>query len=191
MACRGRPASPCAPAATETERLDPTWARLRGGQGEGLPCLEHLDSDSEVRLPPRLPSGAFASPSALAGGGTGPDCGVEVAGGRAWFRAFGFFLTQVLSASHSGRRDPPNGVVRVDRERPASAGACAVPRGVRSPEASPHTHALFFKIPIGPKMWMEQTLLSPVAREGALNPSVCPRGAWSSDATFSHPSPTP
>lgn len=36
----------------------------RGGQGEGLPCPERLDSGSAVRTPPGPPSGACASPSA-------------------------------------------------------------------------------------------------------------------------------
>lgn len=46
-----------------TGRTLPGPAR-RGGQGEGLPCPERLDSDSAVRPPPGSPSGAFASPSA-------------------------------------------------------------------------------------------------------------------------------
>lgn len=35
------------------------------GQGEGLPCPEHLDSVWAVWTPPGPPSGAFASPLAL------------------------------------------------------------------------------------------------------------------------------
>ena len=114
-----------------------------GGQGEGLPCLERLDSDSEV-WHPGPPSGASASPLDPSGGGTGPDCGMEVAGGYAWVQVLGFFLTEVFCATHSGGGDPPARVVRVDQERPASTVACAVPRGVWSPEASPGTHAFSF-----------------------------------------------
>lgn len=36
---------------------------------------------------------------------------------------------------------------------------------------------------------MDRVLLPRVAGEGALDPSACPRGSRSSDATFSHPSP--
>ena len=36
-----------------------------GGQREGLPCPERLDSGWAVWTPPEPPSGAFASPSAL------------------------------------------------------------------------------------------------------------------------------
>ena len=58
--------------------------------------------------------------------GTCPDSGLEVARGRAWVRALGFFLPEVFSASHSGGGDPPAGVVRADRGR----------RRVRSPVGS-------------------------------------------------------
>ena len=75
------------------------------------------------------------------------DCGMEVTGGRTWVQALGFFLTEVFCASHSGGGDPPARVMRVDWERPASAGMCAVPHGVQSPEASPATHAFFFQSP--------------------------------------------
>ena len=115
----------------------PGW---HGGQGEGLPCL---DLDSEV-WHPGLPSGAFASPSDPSGGGTGPDCGMEVVGGCAWVEALGLILTEVFCESHSRGGDPPAGVVRVDQERLASTVACAVPHGVWSPEASPDTHAFSF-----------------------------------------------
>ena len=64
--------------------------------------------------------------------GTGPDGGLEVAGGRAWVRALGSFLPEVFSASRSGGGDP-----RADRGR----RVCGPPRGVRSPEPSPGTHA--------------------------------------------------
>lgn len=57
--------------------------------------------------PPGPPSRAFTSPSDPFRGGTGRDCGVEVAGGRTWAQALGFFLTQVFCVSHSGGGDPP------------------------------------------------------------------------------------
>ena len=113
------------------------------GREGGLPCPELLDLDSEV-WPPGPPSGAFTWRSDWSRGGTGRDCGMEVTGGRTWVQALGFFLTEVFCASHSGGGDPPARVMRVDWERPASAGMCAVPHGVQSPEASPATHAFFF-----------------------------------------------
>ena len=101
----------------------------RGGQREGLPCLERLDSDSAVQHPPGPPSGAFASPSAPLKRWDQP--GLWCGGGwrGAWFQTLGFFLIGVFSSSHSGMWGSPAGVVRVEQERLARAGTCVVGYG--------------------------------------------------------------
>lgn len=113
----------------ETDRPDPTWAGPPrwAGRGSSLPGAPGLGLGGPASSRVALRSVCFALGPAPEVG-TGPDCGVEVGGGRGWVRALGFSLTEVFSASHSGGGDPPAGVVRGDPERTAGAGACAVPR---------------------------------------------------------------
>ena len=150
MAGPGRPASPRAPVAAETDRPDPPrdgpprWA----GRGSSLPGAPGLGLGGPDSSWAALRSVCFALGPAPEVG-TGPDCGLEVAGGRTWVRALGCFLNEVLSASHSGGGDPPAGVVRVDGERRARVRSPPPPPPNPTPwgpvaEASPGTHAVTF-----------------------------------------------
>ena len=197
MAGPGRPASPRAPVAAETDRPDPPrdgpprWA----GRGSSLPGAPGLGLGGPDSSWAALRSVCFALGPAPEVG-TGPDCGLEVAGGRTWVRALGCFLNEVLSASHSGGGDPPAAVVRVDGERRARVRSPPPPPqphpvGSGGRGVSRHTCCYFFKVSMGSETGMDRTLLPRVAGEGALDPSACPRGSRSSDVTLSHPSPTP
>ena len=151
MAGPGRPASPRAPVAAETDRPDPPrdgpprWA----GRGSSLPGAPGLGLGGPDSSWAALRSVCFALGPAPEVG-TGPDCGLEVAGGRTWVRALGCFLNEVLSASHSGGGDPPAGVVRVDGERRARVRCPpppppTPPRGVRWPRRLPAHMLLLFQ----------------------------------------------
>lgn len=155
----------------------------RGGQGEGLPCPERLDSGSAVRTPPGPPSGACASPSAPL---------------RRWGPARTVAWRSPEGAPGSGPSGPscprcfPRRAPEVGTRGLTGGGACAVPPwGPVARAVSRHPCFLFVKVLTGPETWMDRTLLPRVAGEGALDPPACPRGSRSSDATLAHPSPTP